>query len=168
MSKEKPRPIIPTDADLEQMAEKAADNPGLLPYGHTISAPAIRPEDTGKRKGRSLSAMQKQTGQQMSQLQEQMALLVSQAEAIKRRVEVSNRIYEADMPFEPLIANTYYLYRRLEAGSDVLSMIGPHQWGRSKKKPLEYIATVTLLPDHTWQIDHQAEEKDSVDISDRQ
>lgn len=168
MRQEKPRPIVPTDADLEQMAEKVAENPGLLPYGHTLSAPAIRPEDVGKRKGRSISAMQKQTGQQMNQLQEQMALLMSQAEAIKKRVEVSNRIYEADIPFEPLIAHTYYLYRRLEDSTDMLSMIGPHQWGRSKRKPLDYVATVTLLPDHTWQIDHQAEPETTHDITEQQ
>jgi len=34
-----------------------------------------------------------------------------------------------------------------------LMMIGPDEWGRSKKNNLEFISSVTLLSDHTWEIE---------------
>ena len=34
--------------------DKVAQNPGLLPYAHTAGGAVIKPEDTGKTKGRSI------------------------------------------------------------------------------------------------------------------
>lgn len=53
------------------------------------------------------------------------------------------------MGFEPIIGKTYYLYRR-ENGEDFLSLVAPNEWGRSKK--MNYVATVKLLADHTWDV----------------
>ncbi len=38
----------------------------------------------------------------------------------------------------------------------LLSLIGPHQWGKSKKD-FEFIATVKLLADHTWDVLEKSE-----------
>ena len=54
------------------------------------------------------------------------------------------------MSFEPLIGKIYYLYER-ENGKDTLSLIGPNEWGRSKPFK-QFVATVKLLADHTWEI----------------
>ncbi|MDX2129531.1 MAG: DUF2452 domain-containing protein [Chloroherpetonaceae bacterium] len=135
--------------ELERMKLKTADTPGLLPYAHTSGSALIKPEDTGKIKGRAVSAMHEQTSMQMSQLYQQMELLAAQANAIKKRVEISERIYLAKMSFEPLIGHTYYLYRKGE--DDILSLIAPGEWGRSKSFT-EFVAKVKLLADHTWDI----------------
>ncbi len=92
--------------------DKVAENPGLLPYAHTVGSAVIKPEDKGKIKGRAVVAMRQQTERQMSQLYKQMQLLADQANELKKRVEVSERIYSADIGFEPLIGHTYYLYDR--------------------------------------------------------
>ena len=142
--------------DLEKMKEKTTDSPGLLPYAHTSGGAVIKPEDMGKIRGKSVLAMHQQTDTQMGQLYEQMETLVQQAEALKQRRQVSERIYLADIPFEPIIGHIYYLYQRNEE-SDVLSMIAPHEWGRSKKFK-KFIAKVYLLADHTWEVQEVAEE----------
>jgi hypothetical protein len=141
--------------DLEKMKEKTAETPGLLPYAHTAGGAIIKPEDTGKIKGRAVSAMHEQTDMQMAQLYKQMELLAAQAKAIQKRVEVSERIYLAKMPFEPLIGHTYFLYRR-DSGEDLLSLVAPTDWGRSKPK-LEFVAKIKLLADHTWEILEEVE-----------
>ena len=151
-NKKKNAPVDVDRIDLEKMREKATENPGILPYAHTAGGALVKPEDKGKLKGRAVSAMQQQTEQQMSQLYEQMQLLASQANAIKKRVEISEQIYQSDIPFEPLIGHTYYLYRKT-GEQHVLAMVGPTQWGRSKPFE-EYVATVKLLADHTWEILH--------------
>ena len=130
--------------------EKITENPHSLTYGHHVGSAIVKPEDQGKLKGRALSAMDHQTDQQLGQIYEQMQLLAEQAKKIQDRKAISERIYMAEMRFDPIINHTYHLYRR-ENGVHVLSMIAPHNWGRSAHL-LEFIATVKLLADHTWEI----------------
>lgn len=134
--------------------EKVAESPGLLAYAHTAGGAVIRPEDKGKITGRAVSAMREQTDMQLTQLYKQMQLLAEQATAIRNRVEVSERIYSAQMNFEPVVGHTYYFYQRKGQNStDVLSMIGPTEWGR--KFPFERcLATVRMMADHTWDVQY--------------
>lgn len=136
--------------DLERERIKVTDLPGLIEYAHHNGSALVKPEDKGKIKGRAMAAMREQTQQQINQLYRQMQLLATQANELKQRVEVSERIYQSQMNFEPLIGQTYFLYERKD-GKDILSMIGPKEWGRSF--PFEnYLATVKLMADHTWEI----------------
>ncbi len=134
--------INPIDKD------KTTDTPGTLTYPHMIGSVVIKPEDKGKIKSRALSAMHEQTSAQLGQIQEQVELLLQQANAIKHRVELSERIYQTDIPFEPLIGKEYHLYE--SNGISRLMLVGPTEWGSSKKSNLNFIATVKLQSDHTW------------------
>lgn len=136
--------------DLEKMKEKTTDNPGLLPYAHQSGSAIIKPEDKGKITGRAVAAMHSQTDMQMAQIYQQMQLLADQAKTIQKRVEVSERIYQSSIAFEPLINHHYFLYEK-EDGKDFLSMVAPEEWGR-KKRYSKFIAEVKLLADHTWEI----------------
>lgn len=145
MSKQNPEAFInPIDID------KITENPHSLTYGHHVGSAIIKPEDQGKIKGRAVSAMDFQTDQQLGQIYEQMKLLAEQAKKIQERKIISERIYLAEMRFEPIINHTYHLYQR-DNGVHLLSLVSPENWGRSKNK-LEFIATVKLLADHTWEI----------------
>lgn len=144
MSKaEKEEFINPIDPD------KVAENPGLLPYAHTVGSAIIKPIDKGRIKGLAVSSMYEQTEMQMDQIRKQVELLVEQAETIRKRVIVSEKIYLAEMNIKPLIGQTYHLYEKKD-GKNVLSMISPSEWGGSC--PYEFEATVKLLSDHTWEI----------------
>ncbi|MEK6481870.1 DUF2452 domain-containing protein [Catalinimonas sp. 4WD22] len=136
--------------DLEKEREKITENPGTLAFPHTVGGALIKPEDRGKIKGRAVSAMHQQTDRQMKQLYDQMQVLVDQANQLKQRVEISERIYLAQMSFEPLVGHTYYLYEKKD-GTDVLSMIAPEEWGRSAPFK-KLISKATLLADHTWEL----------------
>ena len=131
--------------------DKVAENPGLLPYAHTIGGAVIKPEDKGKIKSRALSAMRQQTEKQMSQLYKQMQLIAEQANDIKKRVEVSEKIYMSEMGFEPLVGHTYFLYEK-EDGRNILSMVSPKEWG-AKLPYKRFVSQATLLADHTWEIE---------------
>ena len=132
--------------------DKVAENPGLLPYAHTAGGAVIKPDDMGKVKGRSVLAMRQQTDRQMNQLYEQMEVLARQAKLLAERKEISERIYDAAMGFEPIISETYYLYEK-EDGSDLMSLVAPEEWGRSFKYS-RFLAKVTLLADHTWEVEY--------------
>jgi cellobiose-specific phosphotransferase system component IIA len=136
--------------DLERMKEKTTENPGILPYAHHAGSAIIKPEDKGKITGRAVAAMHSQTDMQMSQIYQQMQLLANQAKKIQARIEVSERIYQASIAFEPLINHHYFLYQKSD-GTDFMSMIAPEEWGR-KKDFAQFIAEIKLLADHTWDI----------------
>lgn len=133
--------------------DKIALNPHLLPYAHTVGGAVIKPEDTGKLKGRALSAMNQQTDMQLSQIYEQMQLLAAQAQKIQARKTISDYIYQTELRFEPLINHTYHLYRKADQKL-MLSLIDQNAWGRSGKD-LKFLASVKLLADHTWEIIEQ-------------
>lgn len=147
----KSKKIDISQLDFEKEKEKVTETPGLIAFPHTVGSAVVRPEDRGKIKGRALAAMRDQTDRQMQQLYRQAQLLAVQAREIQKRAEISEKIYEAEMNFEPLIGHRYHLYERPE-GEHLLSIIGPQEWGRSKT-PGEHMATVRLLPDHTWEVE---------------
>jgi len=140
--------INPIDPD------KVSDAPGLIEYAHHVGSALIKPEDKGKIKGRALSAMYEQTDQQLAQIKQQIKqqidLLADQVRHLNRRKEVSEKIYESKMSFEPVVGHTYHLYQK-EDGSYQVSMLSDADWGRSKPN-WEYLSAVKLLGDHTWQI----------------
>jgi hypothetical protein len=131
--------------------DKITENPHNLPYAHTIGSAVIKPIDKGKVKGKAMAAMYEQTQSQLDQLKEQMQLIANQAKKLHDRIEISEKIYAAEMGFEPLIGQTYHLYER-KNGQWVLSMVAPESWGRTF--PFEkFIATVKMLSDHTWEVE---------------
>ncbi len=136
--------INPIDPD------KITENPSSLEYPHHAGSALVKPEDKGKIKGRALSAMEFQTDMQLDQIYQQMQLLAEQAKKLNNRKDISEMIYQAEMRFEPLINHIYHLYKK-EDSTYLLSLIAPNQWGRSKKS-FDFLATVRLLADHTWDV----------------
>jgi hypothetical protein len=137
--------------------DKISENPHTLEYGHHVGSAVIKPEDIGKQKGRALTAMEYQTDQQLNQLYEQMQMLAEQAKKINKRKEISERIYQASFRFDPIINHIYHLYED-EDLTQILSIIAPTEWGRSRKNNYTYVATIRLLADHTWEIIESAED----------
>ncbi|UTW62108.1 DUF2452 domain-containing protein [bacterium SCSIO 12741] len=135
--------INPIDKD------KITETPHSLEYGHHRGSAVVKPEDQGKIKGRAMAAMEEQTGRQMEQIQEQIELLAKQAKKLQSRVEISERIYTAEMSFEPLIGKIYFLYQK-EDGIFQLSLLSPQDWGRRLQH--HYVAKVSLMADHTWDV----------------
>lgn len=144
----KMKPIDVDKIDLDRMKERTTDIPGLLEYAHTIGSFSIAPTQEGLIKGNALKAMEGQTQMQMDQIYEQMKLLADQAKKIQERAIISKQIYQAKISFKPDIGHTYYLYEK-ENNEKLLSMITPKEWTNC---PYTFIASVTLLPDHTWDV----------------
>lgn len=109
--------------DLDDLKEKITENPGLISFPHSIGGAVIKPEDKGKIKGRAMTAMKEQTDRQLLQLYDQMRTLARQANEIKDRIHVSEKIYLAQINFEPIIGQIYYLYQKNET-ENILSKIG--------------------------------------------
>lgn len=120
----------------------------VLPYSSTVSGAAVVPNESGIIRHKSLTAMEEQTNMQLQQIRQQIELLALQAQEIQRRKELSQLIYAADLRFEPVVGQTYYLYETKD-NVHLLSMIGPKEWGR-RGQDLRFLAAVQLLADRTW------------------
>lgn len=139
--------------------DKITENPHNLPYPHNTGSAVVKPEDQGRIKGNAMNAMEHQTDMQLDQIYQQMQLLAEQAKGLQNRKNVSEKIYDAEMRFEPLINHTYHLYQKPNK-KYLLSLIEPNQWGRSGKD-FTFVATVKLLADHTWDV---LEKSDDVEL----
>ena len=131
--------------------DKVAENPGLIDFPHHIGSAPIIKNDPALIKSKAMSAMIEQTNAQWQQIQQQLELLKQQAEKLKRRIEFSERIYNAQMNFEPVIGHIYFLYHNQKKNIDVLMMVHPKEW-RSMPDYLIFECAIKLLADHTWEV----------------
>lgn len=125
----------------------------LAPVPLHVASAIVKPEDKNQIKLTAFETMTHQANQQIAILKQQAELIMKQVREIEQRVAFSKKIYESDLRFQPVIGEVYHLYEG-NRGS-VLSLVGPKEWG--KKKPGDYIATVKLLGDRTWEILTHAE-----------
>ena len=130
--------------------DKTAEFPGLMEFAHHIGSALIKPEDKGKIKSKALTSMQEQTAHQLKNLYRQMQVIAEQANEIKKRVEISTLIYDANYRFEPVVGHTYHLYKT-HKGQHVLSLVAPDEWG-GEMPYAEHISTIRLLADYTWEV----------------
>ncbi len=119
--------------------DRVADNKSTMPYGDSVSAPAITKVDTtGYRQVKSKEASAKLRGR-YEELQEEFRQLVATSED-------TQRMYDATVSFVPIIGHTYHLYRR-ENGEEWVSMIAPEEFGTYYH---EYIGSYRLATDSVW------------------
>ena len=141
--------------------DKVTETPHLLPFAHTIGSAIIKPVDKGRVKGVAMEAMYEQTQNQLHQIKDQVENLLSQAQEIHQRIDLSEKVYLADCGFQPVMGYEYHLYEKPD-GSWVLSMVSKDEWGDDP--PFYFLATARLLHDHTWEIVSYNEDKPIFDI----
>jgi enamine deaminase RidA (YjgF/YER057c/UK114 family) len=151
----KPTPVNVENINLELMKLKVTDIPSLLEYAHTVGGFAIVPTNQGQIKSHAREAMKEQTEEQLALIFEQMKTLAKQVQDIKKRVYVSDLIYNADITFTPVIGKCYFLYEP-KSGKRYLSLISPIEWGDKGMLNQEYIAEIRLNADHTWKVVHSS------------
>ena len=100
--------INPIDKD------KTAEHPGLIEYPHTIGSIMVKPDDVGKIKTRALSSMYEQTDYQLAQIQKQVELMLAQANDIKNRIAISEKIYTAKITSLRILQKMPYPFYRYE------------------------------------------------------
>ena len=116
-----------------------------LLFGNT--SVQLDPLKSHKPLSKGMTTLEGQINNSADQLLEQMEILAKRARDIQERKRISKIIYSAKMGFEPLVKSIYHLYFLNEYL--FISMIGPNEWGRKK---MDYIATIQLDYDHTWEI----------------
>jgi len=111
-------------------------NASILPYGTSLSAPAIKLDDVGAFKERGVNRVQKSFNAKYQEL-------VDEYNDLLDSVKLNNIIYNSKYAFEPVIGEIYHLYER-HNGDFFLSLVSPTEWNR------KHITSVRLNSEHKW------------------
>lgn len=144
-----PKPIDLTQVDLDKLQRMSVDNPGTISFAASAGSAPIAKTEEQVIKNRSRQSMLEQLDIQMGQIMQQIQLLAAQVEKLKMRRDVSQRIYDSNIGFEPLVGKEYYLYDN--GANCTLSLISPEEWNTEEKRNT-YVAKVRLLADKTWDV----------------
>jgi hypothetical protein len=88
--------------------------------------------------------------QEYDRIMELVAVLEKQAQAIKRRLEITDAVHSAVYQFQPAMGNCYWLVWHKRKQHTLLTHNGPDNWSSGPPEDYEYKAHVKYMGDHTW------------------
>lgn len=71
--------------------------------------------------------------------------IAKQYEDLLKEISINERLYKCKHNFEPVVGNTYYLYKK-QNQEEFLSIISPDEWIHN----FDYIGKFQLLSDGRW------------------
>lgn len=77
-------------------------------------------------------------------------LLQQQAADLKRRLDVTDLVHNADYKFKIFPGKVYYLVQDGAKNKTLLLQLGPDDWSTGKPDHYTYVANVKCLGDFTW------------------
>ena len=120
---------------MENKPDNVANNPGLLPYGSNIGAPAIKVDDISNWKVTKVNKVNKNFEDKFKELQEEYNEMMEQ-------FFWNELIYSSDFNFEPVVGEIYHLYQKNDRF--FLSLVSPHEWN------IKFIGTFKLNNENIW------------------
>jgi len=112
-------------------------NAALKPYGTSVGAPQIKTTDTIAWKNRSINKVN-------HKVQTKYLELKAAYEQMMDEFEYNQLIFNAKFSFEPIIGETYHLYKR-DTDELFLSIIAPNQCS------FNFLGSFYLNADQIWQ-----------------
>ena len=88
--------------------------------------------------------------QEYDRITELVAVLEKQAQAIKRRLDVTDAVYAAVYQFQPVMGQHYWLVWHRRRQHTLLTHHGPTDWSSGSPEDYEYQTQVKYMGDHTW------------------
>jgi hypothetical protein len=88
--------------------------------------------------------------QEYDRIVELVAVLEKQAQAIKRRLDITDAVHGAVYEFQPVMGNTYWIVWNTRKQHTLLTQHGPNDWTSSHPRDYEYQVKVKYMGDHTW------------------
>ena len=121
---------------VDKKPDNVSDNPGLLPYGSNVGAPAIKVTNMEHWKEPRIINVNQQFEDKFLELRKEYEKLVDE-------YQWNDMVYRSKFSFEPVIGKIYHLYY----GTDekiFLSLISPSEWNK------KYIGSFKYNHDNKW------------------
>jgi hypothetical protein len=110
--------------------DNVSDNPGLLPYGSNVGAPAIQVSNIEHWKEPRVNDLNKQ-------FQDRFEGLKNEYQKLIEEYKWNDLVYKAKFNFEPVIGKIYHLYYSTDR-TTFLSLIQPNEWNREHIGSFKY------------------------------
>ncbi len=121
---------------MEEKPDNVADNPGLLPYGSNVGAPAIKVENINSWKSTNVHKVNKIYQDKFKELQDEYNEMMEE-------FFWNDLIYSSEFNFEPVVGKAYHLYKKND-GKFFLSLIEPSQW------KLKFVGSFKFNNENKW------------------
>ena len=112
------------------------ENKALLPYGDSVAAPAIVPENIDDWKLRGVNKVNKQFKTKFDELKDEFKQLLEE-------YQWNELVYQSKFGYEPVIGEIYHLYVGND-GNPFLSLIAPNEWNK------EHLGSFKLNSEQKW------------------
>jgi Protein of unknown function (DUF2452) len=126
-------------------------NRNVTPYATEAGGPQFDLVPVEKQKDIMLNVARMHAQQEYDRIVDLVRVLESQAQQIKRRLEITDAVHAAEYQFQTYHGQVYWLVYERDKQKTILSKTGPNGWSSSAPESYEYIAAVKWLGDHTWQ-----------------
>ena len=107
----------------------------LLPFAAQNSGPVIKIPNVDAFKQKGVDKVSKQFQAELKELQ-------SQIKSFVKLASETQKVYEAIFKFEPIVGETYHLYKGKE--QNFLSLVAPSEWDK------EFLGSFRLNSDFKW------------------
>jgi hypothetical protein len=126
-------------------------NRNVTPYPTEAGGPKFDLVPVEKQKDIMLNVARLHGKQEYDRIMDLVKVLQQQANAIKRRLEITDWVHAAKYDFQIAHGNIYWLVYDTRHTCTRLSILGPHDWSCGSPENYQYIARVQWLGDYSWQ-----------------
>ena len=133
------------------ISKEDMDKRHAIAYPMEVSAPKFELIDVAKEKDYMINVARLSAQQEYDRIMEVVKVLQKQAEAIKRRLDVTDMVHAAQFNFKVIPGKTYYLIYDTRKNIMILSPTGPDDWFTGRPVNYDYRAKVVCLGDYSWQ-----------------
>ena len=116
--------------------DNVSDNPGILPYGSNVGAPAIKLENLQTWKDTRVQNVNNQFEGRLLELKKEYDNLIEE-------YKWNDLVYQSKFSFEPVVGEVYHLYYGND-GNVFLSLITPDEWNK------QHIGSFRYNYDNKW------------------
>ena len=121
-------------------------------YPMEVGAPRFAPINVLQQKDIMINAARANAQKEYDRIMESVRVLQQQANALIRRLEITEMVHGAKYGFNPAINKTYWLFRETQKEYIGLTPLGPDDWRLGiTPENYDYIAHVKFLGDQTWE-----------------
>ena len=128
------------------------EHPESMMFPTNIGAPNFSPVPIKKEKDHMINMARMNAKQEYDRIMELVTVLKKQADNIKKRLEMTDLIYQTKYSFKIVHGKTYWLVENTDKNITELVMMGPNEWSGKHPSEYKYLAPVRSLGDHTWEI----------------
>ena len=125
-------------------------NRNVTPYATESGGPKFDLIPVEKQKDIMINHARMYAQQEYDRIMELVSVLEKQAQAIKRRLDVTDAVYAAEYQFQIVMGNCYWLVWHQRHEKNLLVLNGPKDWSTGIPEDYQYIMQVKYMGDHTW------------------